>query len=149
MPEPSTRKGCNLRKEAQGLIEDAVVQQAESSASRMRSMASAKAGGTARQDREVSVHTHREKGQGRPRYTPRSGQRCPRCTIVSSCLQAQVKERIWDTRGNANDGEARNILNQKKRDGEARGYHPRRGGRYDSKEDRSPSPKPPGTRVFS
>jgi hypothetical protein len=30
-----------------------------------------------------------------------------------------------------------------------RGYHPRRGGRYDSEEDRSPSSKPPGPRVFS
>jgi hypothetical protein len=30
-----------------------------------------------------------------------------------------------------------------------RGYHPRHGGRYDSEEDRSPSPKPPGSRVFS
>jgi hypothetical protein len=30
-----------------------------------------------------------------------------------------------------------------------RGYHPRRGGRYDSEEDRSPSPEPPGLRVFS
>jgi hypothetical protein len=30
-----------------------------------------------------------------------------------------------------------------------RGYHPRRGGRYDSEEDRSPSPDPPGPRVFS
>jgi hypothetical protein len=30
-----------------------------------------------------------------------------------------------------------------------RGYHPRRGGRYDSEEDRSPSPEPPGSRVFS
>jgi hypothetical protein len=30
-----------------------------------------------------------------------------------------------------------------------RGYHPRRGGRYDSEEDRSPSPGPPGLRVFS
>jgi hypothetical protein len=29
------------------------------------------------------------------------------------------------------------------------GYHPRHGGRYDSKEDRSPSPEPPGPRVFS
>jgi hypothetical protein len=29
------------------------------------------------------------------------------------------------------------------------GYHPRRGGRYDSEEDRSPSPEPPGLRVFS
>jgi hypothetical protein len=29
------------------------------------------------------------------------------------------------------------------------GYHPRRGGRYDSREDRSPTPEPPGTRMFS
>jgi hypothetical protein len=28
-----------------------------------------------------------------------------------------------------------------------RGYHPRRGGRYDSGEDRSPSPEPPGPQV--
>jgi hypothetical protein len=31
----------------------------------------------------------------------------------------------------------------------ARGYHPRRGGRYDSGEDRSPSPEPPGPQAFS
>jgi hypothetical protein len=30
-----------------------------------------------------------------------------------------------------------------------RGYHPRRGGCYDSEEDRSPSPEPPGPRAFS
>jgi hypothetical protein len=30
-----------------------------------------------------------------------------------------------------------------------RGYHPRRGGRYDSREDRSPSPEPPGPQAFS
>jgi hypothetical protein len=30
-----------------------------------------------------------------------------------------------------------------------RGYHPRRRGRYDSEEDRSPSPELPGLRVFS
>jgi hypothetical protein len=30
-----------------------------------------------------------------------------------------------------------------------RGYHPRRGGHYDSEEDRNPSPEPPGPRVFS
>jgi hypothetical protein len=30
-----------------------------------------------------------------------------------------------------------------------RGYHPKRGGRYDSGEDRSPSPEPPGPRAFS
>jgi hypothetical protein len=30
-----------------------------------------------------------------------------------------------------------------------RGYHPRRGGRYDSGEDQSPSPEPPGLQAFS
>jgi hypothetical protein len=30
-----------------------------------------------------------------------------------------------------------------------RGYHPRRGGRYDSGEDRSPSPEPLGPQAFS
>jgi hypothetical protein len=30
-----------------------------------------------------------------------------------------------------------------------RGYHPRRGGRYDSEEDRSPSPEPPGSQAFN
>jgi hypothetical protein len=30
-----------------------------------------------------------------------------------------------------------------------RGYHPRRGGRYDIGEDRSPSPEPPGLQAFS
>jgi hypothetical protein len=30
-----------------------------------------------------------------------------------------------------------------------RGYHPRRGGRYDSGEDLSPSPEPPGSQAFS
>jgi hypothetical protein len=30
-----------------------------------------------------------------------------------------------------------------------RGYHPRRGGHYDSGEDRSPSPEPPGPQAFS
>jgi hypothetical protein len=48
--------------------------------------------------------------------------------------------------------DARDILNARKRhkeDDTNRGYHPRGGDRYDSREDRSPSPEPPGPRVFS
>ena len=60
-----------------------------------------------------------------------------------------MKDRLRDTRGNAHDGDARNVLDQKNEDGAAHGYHPRRGGRYDHKEDKSPSPEPPGTHVFS
>jgi hypothetical protein len=64
-----------------------------------------------------------------------------------------VKERILDTRGQAQDGDARNVINARwAANTETRaavGYRPRRGGRYDSREDRSPTPEPPGTRVFS
>jgi hypothetical protein len=64
-----------------------------------------------------------------------------------------VKERILDTREQAQDGDARNVINaRRKGNAETRaaaGYHPRRGGRYDSREDLSPTPEPPGTRVFS
>jgi hypothetical protein len=64
-----------------------------------------------------------------------------------------VRERILDTRGQAQDGNARNVINAR-RTGNAKaraaaGYHSRRGGCYDSREDRLPMPEPPGTRVFS
>jgi hypothetical protein len=56
-------------------------------------------------------------------------------------------------RGQAQDGDARNIINARRRGNvEARataGYHPRPGGCYDSREDCSPTPEPSGTRVFS
>jgi hypothetical protein len=47
--------------------------------------------------------------------------------------------------GNEHRRDRRAHLDEKVR----RGYHPRRGGRYDSGEDRSPSPEPPGQRAFS
>jgi hypothetical protein len=56
-------------------------------------------------------------------------------------------------RGQAQDGDTRNVINaRRKGDVEARaavGYHPWRGGLYDSREDRSLTPEPSGTRVFS
>jgi hypothetical protein len=64
-----------------------------------------------------------------------------------------AKERVLDTRGQAQDGDACNVINARwTGNAETRataGYHPRRGGSYDSREDRSPTPEPPGTRVFS
>ena len=53
-----------------------------------------------------------------------------------------AKERLHDTHGRADDGDARNIINGRK-------YTPRRGGRFDPEHDRGLSPEPPGTRVFS
>jgi hypothetical protein len=134
MPAPSTPEARNLQREAQALIEQAAVQQAESSASRIRQQ------GSVRDDRgaqgpEALVHaggaTRQLANQGR---TP-------------------VRERILDTRGQAQDGDARNVINARwmgnTETQAVAGYHPRRGGRYDSREDRSPTPEPPGTRVFS
>jgi hypothetical protein len=73
------------------------------------------------------------------------------CPANPGCTPA--KERLLGTRGQAQDGDARNVINaQRTGNAETRetvGYHPRRGGRYDSREDRSPTPEPPGTRVFS
>jgi hypothetical protein len=134
MPAPSTLEARNLHREAQALIEQAAVQQTESSASHIRQQGSTRDDG-ATQGPETSVHA------GGAAERPANPGRTP------------VRERNLDTRGQAQDGDARNIINAR-RTGNAEtrataGYHPRRGGRYDSREDRSPTPEPPGTHVFS
>jgi hypothetical protein len=134
MPAPSTPEARNLHREAQALIEQAAVQQAESSASRIRQQGSARDDGGA-QGPEPSVHA------GGATERPANPERTP------------AIERLLNTRGQARDGDARNIINARRTSNPeawaAAGYHPRRGGRYNSGEDRSPTPEPPGTRVFS
>jgi hypothetical protein len=124
----------NLHRKAQVLIEQAAMQQAESSASRIRQQGSARDDGGA-QGPEASVH---------------AGGRAERPTNPG---RTPVRERILDTRGQAQDGDARNVINARQMGNTetraATGYHPRRGGRYDSWEDGSPTPKPPGTHLFS
>jgi hypothetical protein len=133
MLAPSTPEARNLHREVQALIEQAAVQQAESSASRIRQQGDAQGDGAA-QGGEPSVHAG--EAAGRPANPGR----------------APAKERLLDTR-RALDGDARNVINARrtsKADARAAvGYHPRQGGRYDSDEDRSLTPEPPGTRVFS
>jgi hypothetical protein len=134
MPTPSTPEAWNLHREAQAIIEQADVQQAKSSASHIRQRGSARDDGGA-QGPEPSVHmggaAERPANQG--------------CT--------PAKERLLDTHGQAQDGDTRNIIDARRMgNAEMRataGYHPRRGGRYDSREDHSSTPEPPGTRVFS
>jgi hypothetical protein len=134
MPAPSTPVARNLHREAQALIEQAAVQQAESSASRIRQQGDARDNWGA-QGPEPSVHA------GRATEHPANPGRTP------------AKERLLDTRGQARDSDTRNVINarwtSKAEARAAAGYHPRRGGRYDSDEDRSPTLEPPGTRVFS
>jgi hypothetical protein len=134
MPAPSTPEARNLHRDAQALIEQAVMQQVESSASRICQQGSAWDDGGA-QGPEASVHAGGATGQ------PANQGRTP------------VRERILDTRGQAKDSVARNVINARRMgNAEARavaGYHLRRDGRYDSREDHSPTPEPPGTRVFN
>jgi hypothetical protein len=119
MPEPSTTKGRRIQGELKNLLEDATVRRAESSASRRQGYPPEHRTATSRFMREASVHTGR----------------------------------TWDTTpaapghlGNENHRRDRRArLDEKVH----RGYHPRRGGRYDSEEDRSPSPEPPGPQAFS
>jgi hypothetical protein len=134
MPTPSTPEARNLHREARALIEQAAMQQAESSASRIRQQ------GCARDDKgvqgpEVSVHASGAAGQ------------------PANQGRTSVKEWILDARGHVEDGDARNVINARRTgNGETRaaaGYHSRRGGHYDSREDCSLTPEPPGTRVFS
>jgi hypothetical protein len=82
MPTPSTPKAQNLHREAQTLIEQVAVQQAESSASRIRQQGGTREDGGA-QGPEASVHA-----SGAARQPANQG-------------RTPVRERILDTRGQA------------------------------------------------
>jgi hypothetical protein len=119
MPEPSTTEGWCIQGELKNLLEDAAVRRAESSASRRQGCPPEHRAATSRFMREASVHTGRTR-DATPAAPGRLGN----------------EHRRHDRRAR---------LDEKER----RGYHPRRGGRYDSGEDRSPSPEPPGPQAFS
>jgi hypothetical protein len=119
MPEPSTTEGRRIQGELKNLLEDAAVRRAESSASRRQGCPPEHRATTSRLMWEASVHTGRTRDA-----TPAAPDR----------LSNEHHRR---------DRRAR--LDEKVR----RGYHPRRGGHYNSEEDRSPSPEPPGPQAFS
>jgi hypothetical protein len=119
MLEPSTTEGRRIQGELKNLLEDVAVRRAKSSASRRQGCPLEHHAATSRFMREASVHTGRTRDA-----TPAAPGR----------LGNEHHHR---------DRRAR--LDEKVR----RGYHPRRGGRYDSGEDRSPSPEPPGPQAFN
>jgi hypothetical protein len=119
MPEPSTIEGRRIQGELKNLLEDAAVRRAESSASQRQGYPSEHRAATSRFMREASVHTGRTRNTA-PAAPGRLG-----------------NEHHHRNRRAHLDGKVR------------RGYHPRRGGRYDSGEDRSPSPEPPSPQAFS
>jgi hypothetical protein len=119
MPEPSTTEGRRIEGELKNLLEDVAVRRTEISTSRRQGYPSEPRAATSRFMREASIHT------GRTRDT---------APAAPGCLGNKHHRR-----------NRRAHLDEKVR----RGYHPRRGGRYDSGEDRSPSPEPPGPQAFS
>jgi hypothetical protein len=119
MPEPSTTEGRHIQGELKNLLEDAAVRRAESSASRRQGCPPEHRATTSRLMREASVHTGRTR-DGTPAAPGRLGDEHHHHN-----RRARLDERV------------------------RRGYHPRRGGCYDSEEDRSPSPEPPGLQAFS
>jgi hypothetical protein len=119
MPEPSTTEGRRIQGELKGLLENAAVRRAKSSASRRQGCPSEHRATSSRLMREASVCTGRTR-DGTPVAPDRLGDEHHR-RDRRACIEEKVR----------------------------RGYHPRRGGRYDSEEDRSPSPEPLGPRVFS
>jgi hypothetical protein len=118
MPEPSTTEGRRIQGELKNLLEDAAVRRAESSTSRRQGYPSEHRSATSRFMREASVHTGRTRNTA-PAAPGRLGHEHHHRN-----RRAHLDERV------------------------RRGYHPRRGGRYDSGEDRSPSPEPPGPQAF-
>jgi hypothetical protein len=119
MPEPSTTEGRRIQGELKNLLEDAAVRRAESSASRRQGYPSEHRAATSRFMREASVHTGHTRDTA-PAAPGRLGNEHHRRN-----RRAHLDEKV------------------------RRGYHPRREGRYDSGEDRSPSPEPPGPQAFS
>jgi hypothetical protein len=118
MPEPSTTEGRRIQGELKNLLEDAAVRWAESSASQRHGYPSDHRAATSLFMREASVHTGRMRNTA-PAAPGRLGNEHHHRN-----RRAHLDERV------------------------RRGYHPRRGGRYDSGEDRSPSPEPPGPQAF-
>jgi hypothetical protein len=119
MPELSTTEGRRIQGELKNLLEDVAVRRAESSASRRQGYPPEHRVATSRFMWEASAHT------GRTRNT---------APAAPGRLGNEHHRR-----------DRRAHLDEKVR----RGYHPRRGGRYDSGEDRSPSPEPPSPQAFS
>jgi hypothetical protein len=91
MPSPSTPEVRNLHREAQALIKQVAVQQDDSSVPRIRQQGSARDDGGA-QGQEASVHAGSMVGQ------------------LANQARTPIRERILDTRRQAQDGDARNVV---------------------------------------
>jgi hypothetical protein len=119
MSESSTTERQRIQGELKNLLEDVAVRRAESSASRRQGCPPEHRAMTSRLMREASIHTGRM----------RDGTLAAPGRLGNEPHHRNHRARLDE--------------------GVHRGYHSRRGGCYDSEEDRSPSPEPPGPQAFS
>ena len=105
MPEPSTSEGRRVHGKLRDLLETAVVQQAESSASRRRGGASELSTTPPRQDREASVRSE-------PARAPKANK------------APSVHDRLGNRREAQGDHEVVSRRRRHDNDGPTRGYHP-------------------------
>ena len=127
LPRPATPEDRRAHREIRTLLEGAVAQQAESSLSRRRELDVSQRAPSERPNMDVSVHQAQQ--GGRPRVA----------VPVHECLTLHRDTRDTLDAHRRTRGDAREEA--------SRGYHPRRGGRYNSDEDR-PSPDLPGPQAF-
>ena len=126
MPEPSNSQARRNRDEVQTLLQVVAVQQAESSASRRRGVATEKRDEPAQNEKEVSVH----------QQPPPRGKKTTLILPIDNQRRHNARRDIDENR------------RRQYGDAEERGYSAHHGGRYDSDEDRMAS-EPPSTRVFT
>lgn len=128
LPAPTTPEEQRIQRGIRELLGRAAEQQAESSRSWRRGPGNGQPASTDRETGDTSVH------------------QAPRGALTANLPPLQ--ERVGPIR------DARVILDARQRAKDDRrreagvGYHPRRGGRFDVNEDRSPSPPPPGPQAF-
>ena len=127
MPEPATPEGRTLHQQAQRLVEQAAVQQAESSASRRPQPSAPRGGGNARNDVAESARTPPRAGGSRASYhSPRQrGAEHPDPAPGAQQGRLPVHSRLRDTR---NDDGGRGAPKPKEKEADAHRYRPRRGG---------------------
>jgi hypothetical protein len=110
-------------------------------------------GGVSRENSRISWRMPRSDG---PKALPPEGKGTPEHRAATSRLMREASVHTRRTRDATSAAPGRLGNKHHRRDRRARldekvrrGYHPRRGGCYDSEQDRSPSPEPPGSQVFS
>jgi hypothetical protein len=124
LPEPATPEERKTQREIHELLDHAAEQQAKSSLSRRRGPEASQRAFTGRDARDMCVH-----------QAPRGAEAANLPLIREHVGPIRDARVILDAHRHGRDDRGQEA---------DQGYHPHHSGRYDTNEDRSPSPPPPG-----